>query len=49
MKLKITNRPRLVGGKMVDRWFAPDWSITQFWQKREYAEEYLKELGFETE
>ena len=43
--IEIENRPIIISGKSVDRWFAVG-NKNDFWQKREYAVEYLTEQGF---
>lgn len=37
---KVINKPKIINGKPVDRWFLVDGS-NEFFQKKEYAIEYL--------
>lgn len=45
--MRIENRPKLIAGKLVDRWFAVGYDDNEFWQKKEYAIEYFAERGIE--
>ena len=36
----IYNNPKVINGKSIDRWFI-DGEPNKFWQRREYAEEWL--------
>jgi hypothetical protein len=44
--MKIENIPKAINGKKVDRWFCLEYSRRSFWQKREYAVDFLLSEGF---
>ena len=46
-KIELENRPIIINGKEVDRWFAIGWSDTAFWKKKAYAVEYFADRGME--
>lgn len=39
----VINKPIVIKGKKVDRWFIVGGHTNEFWQKKEYAEEAMKE------